>query len=474
VIARLRKGLCWANAPLLLIVLAAAIRLTTLAEQSFWTDEAATLLDVHRSFGGLFPQLVHFESTPPLYFIIEWLWTHLLGSSAFVARLPSAVAGIATVWFVYRAAAEVANERAGLIAGALTAINPLLVWYSQEARAYSLLAMFAALSFWLAARAVFSHNPRELWLWALAAALALCTHYFAVFVVAPEAIWLLRGRWRSARWPVLAVGVVAGGLLPLALAQRNTGHTDWITGTALHTRLALIPKQFVTGLSAPHQTELAAVALLAVLVCCFSLVADRRQAPQGALVAALITLGAPIVMALLALAGVDLVLTRNAIGLVPVGLVAVGCGVEMAITAGHGRLALLAAGVIAVVGAVSILAVDLDRTYQRPDWLDAAHVVTTSPERHLLILDPSSARLPLGVYVRLAPASGTVSAREIDVVDFLLSDQGAAREVAGAQIPSGFRLVAMARWPDIVVRRYVSPRAIRVAANSSELLVMGR
>jgi hypothetical protein len=137
-------------------------------------------------------------------------------------------------------------------------------------------------------------------------------------------------------------------------------------------------------------------------------------------------------------------------------------------------LALLAAGVIAVVGAVSILAVDLDRTYQRPDWLDAAHVVTTSPERHLLILDPSSARLPLGVYVRLAPASGTVSAREIDVVDFLLSDQGAAREVAGAQIPSGFRLVAMARWPDIVVRRYVSPRAIRVAANSSELLVMGR
>jgi 4-amino-4-deoxy-L-arabinose transferase-like glycosyltransferase len=471
VIARLRKGPTWANAPFMLIVLAAAIRLPTLAQQSFWTDEAATLLDVHRSFGELFPQLVHFESTPPLYFVIEWLWTHAFGSGAFVARLPSAVAGITTVWFVYRAAARIANERAGLIAGGLTALNPLLVWYSQEARAYALLAMFAAFSFWLAARAVSSSKRADLWLWALVAALALCTHYFAVFVVVPEAVWLLRCRWRDARLPVAGVGVVAAALLPLALAQRNTGHTDWITGTPLHTRLALIPKQFVTGLSVPHQTELAALALLGVVGCCFSLVADRRQAPQGALIAALITLCAPIAMGLLALAGVDLVLTRNAIGLLPVGLVAVGCGVDLAITGGRGRLALLAAALIAVVGGVSILAVDLDRSYQRPDWRDAAHVVTTSTERHLLILDPSSARLPLGVYAQLRPARGTVSTREIDVVDFLLSDQGAARGLAAAQIPSAFTLISTTRWPDIVVRRYASSSPQRVAASASELSV---
>jgi 4-amino-4-deoxy-L-arabinose transferase-like glycosyltransferase len=456
VVTRVRNGFSW---PCALIALAALIRLTTLAEQSFWTDEAATLLDVHRSFGALFPQLVHFESTPPLYFVIEWGWTHALGYSAFVARLPSAVAGIATVWFVYRAAAEVANERAGLIAGALAALSPLLVWYSQEARAYSLLAMFAALSFWLAARAVTSRKPSDQWLWALAAALALTTHYFAIFVVVPEGIWLLR----AARWPVAAVGVVAAALLPLALAQRNTGHTDWITGTPLHTRLALIPKQFVTGLSAPHQTTLAALALLGVLACCFSLVACWRQAPQGALIAALITVGAPVVMALLALAGVDLVLTRNAIGLLPVGLVAVGTGVDMALVSGRGRFVVPAAGLIAVVGVCSFLAVDLDSKYQRPDWRDAARVVGTETASHLVLLAPASSRLPLGVYVRLRRV-GSLRTDEIDVVDFLLSAQGAARGLAAAQIPSGFRLVAMVRWPDLLVRRYVSAQAVRLGA----------
>ena len=448
-----------------MIVIAALVRLATLSQQSFWTDEAATLLDVHRSFGALFPQLAHFESTPPLYFVIEWCWTHVLGYSAFLARLPSALAGIATVAFVYKAGEQIASRRAGVIAAGLAALNPLLVWYSQEARAYSLLAMFAALSFCLAARAVSSRKPRDQWLWALAAALALCTHYFAIFVVVPEAIWLLR----RARWPVAAVGVVAAALLPLALAQRNTGHTDWITGTPLHTRLALIPKQFVTGLSTAHQSELAALALLGVLACCVPLVADWRQAPQGALIAALITVLAPIAMALLALAGVDLVLTRNAIGLVPVGLVAVGCGAEITINAGRGRLAVVALGLIAVVGAVSFLTVDLDRSYQRPDWRGAAQVVTTSSQRHVVVLDPTSARLPLGAYVQLTPALGTVSTREIDVVDFLLSDQGAARGLAAAQIPPGFKLVATVRWPDLEVRRYLAARAISVAAGSSEL-----
>src|SRR5947207_1635776 len=78
------------------------------------------------------------------------------------------------------------------------AVGPLLVWYSQEARAYALLVLTSALTIWLFAAAL-QEPERRTWLawWAAAASLALLSHYFAAFLVVPEAAWLLwsaRGR----------------------------------------------------------------------------------------------------------------------------------------------------------------------------------------------------------------------------------------------------------------------------------------
>ena len=74
-----------------------------------------------------------------------------------------------------------ASRRAGLIAAGLTATNPLLVWYSGEARNYSLLVLCSALVFLCFARAMEEvRGQRWLWAWALASALALTTHYYAL------------------------------------------------------------------------------------------------------------------------------------------------------------------------------------------------------------------------------------------------------------------------------------------------------
>ena len=79
----------------------------------------------------------------------------------------------------------------GCWAAALVAVNPLLFHYSQEARTYALFALLATLSFWAFLMARRTLGRRGLALWALASALALVSHYFALFLVVPEAIWLL-------------------------------------------------------------------------------------------------------------------------------------------------------------------------------------------------------------------------------------------------------------------------------------------
>src|SRR5215208_3044763 len=124
---------------------AAALRFATLDVQSFWFDEATTVHLVRMDLGGMLGAIPDSESTPPVYYVLAWLWTNVFGVGEVGLRSLSALVGTATVPVVYALGRRVASERAALIAAALAATNPLLVWYSQEARAYALLVLLCAL-----------------------------------------------------------------------------------------------------------------------------------------------------------------------------------------------------------------------------------------------------------------------------------------------------------------------------------------
>ena len=84
-----------------LTLLAAVVRLPTLAQQSFWLDEGYTERLVRMSLGAMFRAIPKTESTPPLYYALAWVWTRLFGFSEFGIRSLSAVAGIATIPVAY-------------------------------------------------------------------------------------------------------------------------------------------------------------------------------------------------------------------------------------------------------------------------------------------------------------------------------------------------------------------------------------
>ena len=143
----------------------------------------------------------------------------------------------------------------------------MLIWYSQEARSYALLVFFcAALAALLRARAATRRGGRDLALWALASALALCSHYFAVFAVAIEALWLLvalRARWRVVLPALAAVGAVGLALLPLINAQVNPTHIGWIENSPLADPLLGDRRQLPGRRNRPRDRRAAARALRA-------------------------------------------------------------------------------------------------------------------------------------------------------------------------------------------------------------------
>src|SRR5580700_1890402 len=186
-----------------LTILAAALRLSTLDLQSFWYDEAFTPVHVlHPSLWATLRAVVHTENTPPLWYLLAWADSRVLGTGEVALRLPSALAGIATVPVAWAIGRELEGPRArgaAVVCAALVAVNPLFVWYSQEARAYALFVLMAALAMLCFLRARREPTPGWLAAFAVSASLALLSHYFAAFLVAPMVLWLLRGSRRPAR-----------------------------------------------------------------------------------------------------------------------------------------------------------------------------------------------------------------------------------------------------------------------------------
>jgi mannosyltransferase len=90
---RQRHGLVLAA----LTVLAALLRFPTLDTQSFWFDEAVTVTLVRDSLSGMLGALPDLESTPPLYYVLAWLWARAFGTGEIGLRSLSALLGTATL-----------------------------------------------------------------------------------------------------------------------------------------------------------------------------------------------------------------------------------------------------------------------------------------------------------------------------------------------------------------------------------------
>jgi hypothetical protein len=402
---------------LALTVLGGALRFATLDLQSFDFDEAITVGPV---LGGSFDQMLdaipETESTPPLYYALAWLWKQPFGLGEVGARSLAALFGTALIPVAYGAARELAGARAGLIAAALVAVNAQLLFYSQEARAYSLLALLTTLSFCAFAVARREKGTRGLWLWALASAAALLTHYFAAFVVIPEALLLLL--WRRPVRPVLlagaAVAAVGAALVPLAVSQAD-GRTDWISDFSLGERLRGAVKMSLTGEYDPTSNlQLAALALVLAAGVVIALRRAGAREREGALLALGLSAAVLAVPLAIDVLGREVLTAKNLLPAVPLAAIGLGCalGAERAGAIGIAAAAVVAAGCLAI--SVATLA---EPRLQRPDYRAIAEELEDAAPG-AAVLTPYHGREPLLRYepgTVLAPPEG-VPAQELEVV----------------------------------------------------------
>jgi hypothetical protein len=207
-------------------LLALLVRLAGLDESVFGDELFTYEIATRPGFGDMLDGVSGpLEISPPLYFVLAWLAAKLGDPDVWI-RVPALVAGVALVPAVYALGVRTVGRTAALTGAALLALSPFAVFYSAEARAYTLAALFVV----LAALALLNALERDGWarwaLFALAACAALFSHYTAIFALAAEVIWAAwarRDRMRELALACAAAGLVLLPWLPSFLDDRTAG-----------------------------------------------------------------------------------------------------------------------------------------------------------------------------------------------------------------------------------------------------------
>jgi mannosyltransferase len=209
------------------------LRFCGLGKESIWLDEVTSIIIARMDLPSVIAWAAG-DIHPPLYYVTLHFWLRW-GESEFAIRSLSATLGGLSILVLYGLAAELFGRRVGVVAALFLALSPLHIWYSQEARMYVMLTLWVLMSSYLMVLAL-RRQQRRYWLgYVVISALALYTHYFALFGLLFQnvyaAYWLWKNRrqaWQRWIWAQLAIILLFSPWLPTLYHQVTTGGGGWV------------------------------------------------------------------------------------------------------------------------------------------------------------------------------------------------------------------------------------------------------
>jgi hypothetical protein len=225
----------------IILILSLLIRLIGL-NQSLWLDEAISAnVTKNYSIWEIPNNFSKSDFHPPLYYMMLDAWTNIAGDSEISLRMPSVIFSMVTIYVVYL--------MGGAGVAALVGFNPLLVYYSQEARMYSMVTMLLILGIY------FWQKRKYFWV-NLFFGLSFLTFYGSVFLPSGLSIYLLFKR-KYGEIVKINIGLAAAILINMPLLKQQLVNskmlldqvTNWslVLGKANLKNLGLIFIKFTSG-----------------------------------------------------------------------------------------------------------------------------------------------------------------------------------------------------------------------------------
>lgn len=289
---------------------------------TLWIVQNHNLLDTVRVVG------TNAEITPPLSFILSWFTTRL-GDAPELVRLPSLIAGTATIPLVYLLGRKAVGTGAGLVGAAVFALSPFTTYFAANGRGYAVMLLLLAGSTLVMLRGIETSKPVWWVVYGALSALAMYSHYTAAFVLLAQLGWLFVLYPESRIAALVANGFAALLYLPWipkVMTDFDSPTTDVmeaLQGSGLESKLESLV-QWVFGhqlfdISVFPGTAILLVTAAGVLLALGFVIFSRRArsgieaAPLrgGFVLLVTIAVATPLAEALLLVIGTDLFGSRN-------------------------------------------------------------------------------------------------------------------------------------------------------------------
>lgn len=169
------------------------------------TIHAAQIYD----YRGVVHWLALDGSHPPGWRVVAVAWTKSFGMTESINRFQSTLYTMIGLALLFRFGKDIFDEQVGLMAVVVIGVLPFFQWYSHEFRPYAALFMMSGmltLTFWR----WFRHQDfQHALLYVLVGVIGFQTHYFTLYIVAGQVVFVLLF-WRWDKWLYLrAFGLFA-------------------------------------------------------------------------------------------------------------------------------------------------------------------------------------------------------------------------------------------------------------------------
>lgn len=176
-----------------ILVISTILRFYHINFQSLWMDEiySMNVANPNESISKLISEVNLREGFPYFYFIILKILFSVFGYTATVARAVSAIAGILSVFAIYKLGKELLSKQAGLFAASFMALNEYNLYLSQDARPYSLYILFVIISFYSLVKLLKDNTLKNGIVYGVSAGLILSINFFGVINILSQSIIIL-------------------------------------------------------------------------------------------------------------------------------------------------------------------------------------------------------------------------------------------------------------------------------------------
>jgi 4-amino-4-deoxy-L-arabinose transferase-like glycosyltransferase len=423
---------------LLVLLIAAALRITLLGQKAVWWDEAWSVWAAQQPFGQT-SEITARDVHPPLY---QWMlhgWVRIAGISELAARYPSTLLGLLTVALVYPLTVRLGGRRAALLAMFFIALSTFHIHWSQEARMYAMAAFFATLACYAYLR-ISQPHPKSLsasreglhgtadspslptergaggevkwWLVLILAGGAIpLTHYLGAFVLIILTLhWLLTIRTRQrtfhVRWigAMIVIGLIFAAWLVYALPRMRSGGGD--SGFPANLVFQLSSTLLAAGTSI-NLDQYVWPTLIVIVVLAIGLLLYTRRNRAYALLIWLMALFPPIAIYLMSLPGRAFYAPKPEERYLVIFAPVIYAGFGLALHALRSKVRVL--GIVAGIALTLLygyaIVRDLDARYFRDDYATMLRTVNTLAKPDEPVFFVSEDRYPL-VYYHLNRAAG--------------------------------------------------------------------